>query len=389
MKKLIVVGRGTVGCFTVAHFLRWTDWEIEWMYDSEIKPAAVGEGTTLTIPRNLHNTVNFMNSDMSDVQATLKLGIWKRGWGEAGTEFYHSFPVGHTGMHFNALVLQEYLFEKLIKNPRVTINENNVTSYDDLDSDYVMVCTGSPNKEDLDKHFNIKQSIPVNSCKVFHSPWDFPKFDCTVTFARQHGWVFGIPLQNRCSVGYLYNKDYATEEEIESDVQDVLKEFNLTPNRTNKLSFNNYVRKRNFNQKVCYNGNSSFFLEPLEATSTTIADDINRLAYDMWCGNITLTHANERYNTMLSNVESMICMHYMSGSSYKNKFWEYAKSLGTSKIQEEFKNKTEFFEIIKATLASQSELDFFDNEVGTWNINSYKTNIKNLGIVDQLTEMIK
>lgn len=388
MKKLTVVGRGTVGCFTVAHFLRWTDWEIEWMSDPEIKPTAVGEGTTLKIPENLFENVNFMNSDMHEVYATPKLGIWKRGWGKTGSEFYHSFPAGRTGMHFNAVVLQEYLYNKLIKNPRVVVKESNVTSYDDLDSDFVMVCTGSPSDEDLNNYFDIRHNIPVDSCVVFQCPWNYPIFNYTATFAKSHGWVFGIPLTNRCAIGYLYNRNFATEDEVERDAQDILQQFDLIPASINKIKFNNYIRKRNYNRKVCYNGNASFFLEPLEATSTTTADDVNRMAWDMWMCNITPDDANKKYKTMMDSVESMICLHYISGSCYKNKFWDHAKKISRKKIQEQFAYKTEFYQIVKGSLESKSDLDVFYKDVGTWNIPSYKTNIESLGIRNTLIKMM-
>ena len=35
MKKITIIGRGTAGCVAVTHFLRWTDWEIDWVFDIE------------------------------------------------------------------------------------------------------------------------------------------------------------------------------------------------------------------------------------------------------------------------------------------------------------------------------------------------------------------
>jgi hypothetical protein len=55
MKKISFIGRGTAGCLSILHFLRWTDWEIDWYFDNDIKPQAVGEGATLALPRVLHN----------------------------------------------------------------------------------------------------------------------------------------------------------------------------------------------------------------------------------------------------------------------------------------------------------------------------------------------
>lgn len=59
MKKLAIIGAGTAGCLTVSHFLRFTDWTIDWYIDSSIKPQAVGEGSNLILPKALYNNVNF------------------------------------------------------------------------------------------------------------------------------------------------------------------------------------------------------------------------------------------------------------------------------------------------------------------------------------------
>jgi hypothetical protein len=95
----------------------------------------------------------------------------------------------------------------------------------------------------------------------------------------KHGWIFGIPLQKRVSIGYLYNDELSSLEEVKKDVQNVFKEYQLKPSEiTNHIKFESFYRKQNFNSKVIYNGNSSFFLEPLEATSTHMSANINRLA---------------------------------------------------------------------------------------------------------------
>ena len=42
MKKIAIVGRGTVGCLSVAHYLRYTNWNIDWIYDPLIETTPVG-----------------------------------------------------------------------------------------------------------------------------------------------------------------------------------------------------------------------------------------------------------------------------------------------------------------------------------------------------------
>jgi hypothetical protein len=391
MKKIAIVGRGTVGCLSVAHYLRWTDWEIDWIYDPLIETTPVGEGTNLIFPKSLRYTLEFNSVDLDNINSTPKLGIWKRNWGK-GKEFVHTFYAGEHGLHFNALQLQDYIFTKLKNNPRINLIESNIPHPDSIDSDYVMMCTGSP--KDLTEDYNIRNHIPVNSAMVFQCPWDMPKFLYSLTFAKKFGWVFGIPLKNRCAIGYVYNDQYCTEEEIVTEVQDILDEFNLTPAMTRKLKFRNYSRKKNFDGRVCYNGNASYFLEPLEATSTGFSDFVNRLSFDLWhLKEMNEDTVNYFYNRDLDEIESMICLHYFSGSIYDNDFWRYAKKMGEDMLRTSFKNKNDFAEIVKIALnektSKKSYLNDFKRSVGSWQVSNYMQNIENLEINNELKNLIR
>lgn len=217
MKKVTVIGRGLVGCTAVSHFTRFTNWQVDWIFDPNVNPVPVGEGSTLNLPRLLTNNLNINFHDTDTVNSTAKLGIWKRGWGKSGTDFKHAFPVGNVGIHFNAIQLQNYLFDILTKNPKVSVIEKCVKDIENIDSDFIMVCAGTPTKEQLDDDYYIRQGISVNACLVMQCPWEIPKFNYSLTFARKYGWVFGIPLKNRCSIGYVYNDKFASVDDVIKD----------------------------------------------------------------------------------------------------------------------------------------------------------------------------
>lgn len=385
MKRLAIVGRGTVGCLALVHFLRWTNFEIDWIFDPNIEPTAVGEGTTLQLPKSLRENISFDSSDLDAISSTPKLGIWKRNWGAEGKEFHHSFLSGTTGIHFNAVQFQNYIFDKFHNHPRIRIVEGNFLDYENLDCDYVLVCTGSP--KELDE-YNIHTSIPVNSCVVFQCPWDNPTFLYSATFAKKYGWVFGIPLQNRCSIGYLHDGKMNTEEEIKEDVKDIIDEFKLTPAIQRKISFRNYSKKVNFTGKVVYNGNSSFFLEPLEATSTGFADWITRAAYEVWHGHRSVKSANLDYNRTIDHTEAMIALHYFAGSKFDTPFWKNAEQLATEKLKETLKDEMFLGLILKALNHNNPYYYPEEKELGSWSLRSYVININNLGIKDKLQKLI-
>jgi len=388
MKKICIVGRGTVGCLAVAHFLRWTNWEIEWIYDPNISPTPVGEGTNLALPISLYENLNFDSSSFDKIHSTPKLGIWKRNWGE-GEEFFHCFPAGNHGVHFNAIEFQDYVFKLLENNSRVTCKETNYSDPNNIDSDIIMVCTGSPAK--LTDDFDYKNYIPVNSAMVFQCPWDLPKFLYSLTFAKKYGWVFGIPLKNRCAIGYVFNSDFCTEDDIKEDVQSILDEFDLKPKLVRSLKFYNYSRKINFKDNIIYNGNASFFLEPLEATSTSTSDIINRITIDLFfMKKIDISFANQYYSNYIENIGSMISLHYLSGSVYKNDFWEYAKGLAKNKIECDFKKNNLFSEMMKLCISNDFNYDLNNetSEIGTWTFRSFKQHLDTFKLNETMKNLI-
>jgi len=321
--KIAVIGRGTAGCMSALMLNHKIDAEIEWYFDPSIKPQAVGEGSTLKLPSVLHETLNFSAKDFHEVDATIKTGIYKEDWGSKRKPFLHDFPSPHTAIHFNANKLQDYVHSKL-KN-HINVIPKNVKS-DNVDADFVLDCSGRPDSYEA---FDRVESIPVNAVHVTQCYWEYPRFNYTLAIARPYGWVFGIPLQNRCSVGYLYNKDINTLEEIKEDVLYIFDRFNLTPSEdTNSFSFNNYKRKENFNGNIAYNGNASFFLEPLEATTFGCVANINQDILEHWIGPYSKEESEERYKAHLTACESIIMLHYYSGSSFNTHFWEYAKEKG-------------------------------------------------------------
>jgi len=391
-KKLSIVGKGTVGCMTLAHYLYHTDWDIDWIFDPNVPTTSVGEGTTLPVPNALRTSLSWSTNDLLELGGTIKQGIYKKHWGGSG-DFIHPFPINEMGIHLSAVDLQHKIFDELHKHKRVNVIEDNIKDPHEIDSDFVMMCAGTPKNFD---EYDSRDAISLNSCYVTQCYWDFPKFNHTLTIARPYGWVFGIPLQNRCSIGYLFNRDINTLEEVKDDVVNVFEEFNLEPSdTTNYLEFNSYSRKNIFSEKVVYNGNAAFFLEPLEATSTGNADGINRLAYDIWGEGIP-AHESEYVNSvLLDGVEAMICCHYMAGSEWDNEFWRIAKEKSTAKFKEHLTRNNNLSDILSKALYTDSYGHDYKHpvigvgEYGQWGFYSWRWNIEQLGLTDTIKSMLE
>lgn len=393
-KRLAVIGQGTVGCTAVAWFLKHIpDVQIDWYYDPKIKPTPVGEGTGLGVPLLWRDIDLFpSNQSMLDLQSTPKIGIHKRNWGNEGTEFLHPFSFGEAAVHFSGVTFQELAFRKLRNNPRVTFFERNVDP-EEIDSDYVLVCTGTP--KELNSDFFKADGIPVNAALVSQCPWDSATFDYSLTHAMPNGWIFGIPLRNRCSIGYVHNSDFIDRSQAEQEVSTILSELGLSPSTQNYFNFRNYYRKKNFSDRIVYCGNASFFLEPLEATSLSTSSLILMRATNLWFNKqYSIDQLNEWYIDWMGGVEQMISMHYTAGSVYNNDFWDYAISVGRNRLERAARENQVFINSLVNTYkynkfpTVDSEIDRHFVPNGTWDtFNSFKVNTQGLGLESFIKEL--
>lgn len=385
-KKLAVIGRGTAGAQAIAHFSKWMkDCEIEWHFDPNINPQAVGEGSALSLPTNLAVTLEFNHLDLSQLDGTFKSGIVKQGWGETGEEFFHAFPPPTVSYHFNALKLQDFIYER-VKDKVKMVTHNTQAS--DLDADYIVDCSGRPTSFE---EFYIAESIAVNAVHVNQCYWKHPTFQHTLTIARPYGWVFGIPLTNRCSIGYLYNNKINTLEEVKEDMEYIFKTYGLTPSTTtNSFSFSSYYRKQNFTTRLAYSGNAAFFLEPMEATSISVMDIINRWAFAVWNEGTSTLEANQKYFKYMQQIETFIAMHYLAGSPFKTKFWEQAQHKAETLFSNIHKD-ADFVDLYKKSRHIKTYQECFNvsGEYAQWWAWSFVQNISGLGLYNKLDKLIK
>lgn len=382
-KKLAILGRGTAGCLSLAHFLRQTNWDIDLYYDPNIPQQTVGEGSQLNLPHALYNNLGFQHTDLDLLDGSFKTGILKQGWGSEGTKFFHHFPPPSLAYHFNAVKLQEHILNLARSSSRFKVIEE-YKQHDDIDADFVLDCSGKPVSYE---NYVMADSIPVNSVHVTQCYWNYPKFQYTLTLARPYGWVFGIPLQNRCSIGYMYNNNINTLEEVKEDVKDIFRQYELTPSQdTNSFSFGNYYRKQNFQGRSIYSGNASFFLEPLEATSIYCMNQIQFMALSHWKGGISRDQANTEYSKLLNGVEDVIMLHYFE-SPYKTRFWEMAKQRSRNRLEASLgKNGSNNLKAqVQGVFNPPANVDPARIPFhGSWNHYSFSQNLENLGISKEL-----
>jgi len=388
-KKLIVLGNGTAGCISVSILKKEFPKADISLFFSPQKPAqSVGEGSALSFPRMLKSHLQWDYDAIEDLEYTNKIGILKKNWGK-GNDFFHPFPIGSSGLHFNANKFQEKVLNNI--SSQVNIQEKHIKSHSDLDCDHIIDCSGTPN--DFTDFYQIPY-IPVNAAHIVQCNWIKPEFNYTLTIARPYGWVFGIPLQNRCSIGYLYNKEINTLDEVKEDINNIFKEYNLSPSKNiNSLKFNNYYRKINHEGRVSYNGNTSFFLEPLEATSITTIIRNQLGTNNIIKGNWDNYKANTVYNANIDGIMYMIMVHYLAGSKFNTQFWKEAKN----KAKNFFKNNFSYdfltmYKLSKEYYKNNQILDpnslHSGGDLGTWHIESWNYNLKELNVYNKLDKLL-
>ena len=390
-KRIAVIGSGTAGCISAIHSLRnplkSNSTEIIWYTSPKIPAKSVGEGAFPILSSLLKECLDWGHDDIIKVKGTYKTGIKKKNWGGSG-DFMHSFPIGTNALHFNANIFQETIKTQL--SQEIPIIEKHINNPTEIDSDYIIDCSGTP------KNFNeYYQSpyIPVNNAYITQCYWDSPTFDHTLTIARPYGWVFGIPLQNRCSIGYLFNNSINSLKEVKEDVKNIFKEYKLNPSEsTNNIKFNNYYKKENFTDRIAYNGNASFFLEPMEATSITTVLRTNILATEIIHKNYSPDEQNQIYVDQLRQIECMIMFHYLAGSKFNTPFWEYALNRAENcisnppnpKLFNQVYNLSKIY--TKKNVNNNSPNHSLD--YGLWPPQGFSQNLKNLNLYNKIDKLI-
>lgn len=364
-QKIAIIGKGTAGSLTYNHFRHYTNMDIDVYYDSSIKEQTVGEGTTLNIPEQLNITLGMEFQDLPKINGNFKTSIFYQGFGE--NDYHHNFFMPNISIHMNAVMLQEYIFNHE-KSKSINFIDKNIKNYDEVDADFVIDCSGTP--KNMQDYWNADY-IPVDSALVKQYQWDRPEFTYTLTKAMEHGWVFAIPLANRVSYGYMFNSSFNTHAEVEAELDALVNKESI---HRLEVSFGNYFKKENFTDRVFWNGNASYFLEPMEATSLATVEEVNRKIFDVMAKKKTKEKANLEYEEWFKEVQDIITMHYLAGSKYKTEFWINAKSLAEKCAS----IKTKRFQDILYNY--DNEKYYLDRSYGSWGLPSVRSNIDNLGI---------
>jgi len=316
--KLAIVGAGNAGCITALHYhLYRPDIEIDLYHDSDHHPIErVGQGTITSVTKIISDGLgcDWYNNNIG---ATLKTGILYKNWGTKKDEFFHDFiSMDQVSIHYTP----KKLSDAVLSSGKFNVKEQEITNPEqEIDSDFIIDCRGrkAKDKDNLDTIVN-----PINSVLLA----SLPKRDLLWTEAQAtpNGWTFTVPIEDKLSLGYLYNKDITSKKEAMIDFmyRFGVERIEHVMHFDNYYSFNPFVGER-----TLLNGNQCAFIEPLEATATGLYHYITRVGFDRFIHNLSITECLKLLHKEIYTIQNFILWHYKTGSKFNSPFWSYVKTL--------------------------------------------------------------
>ena len=375
MKKIVIIGGGSAGVWTALHYGYWTQdkvIEVELIYDREIDPFPVGQGTTLDVVKLLWLACG-TDWYHNEIRATPKLGILYENFSKENPKIYNTFPFDLIAMQADPKYLQKYI----LNSGLFAVKERNVTDLDTVDADVIFDCRGNTDKDDIEYE---SLYCPVNSVLLAISTMHDNAQNWTRTVATPDGWTFVIPnTTDTTSYGYLYNKDITPLETAKTNFSELFgKEF---PNemKTFNLSFESYMAKEPLRidsngRKIILNGNRLAFLEPMEATAIGFYLNVAKVTFD-WIINghkdeFRMNDITSQINKIIHELHTFISWHYVRGSVYDTPFWREAQVETTAMFEKPNKDFQDVVNFVKS-------IDYIDcrawtQEYGQWKADSIK-----------------
>ena len=173
---------------------------------------------------------------------------------------------------------------------------------------------------------------------------DHPIEPFTTSLSMKNGWCWNIELRDRITRGYVHSSAFCSEDEAIDELK-AMSPQNGDDVRT--ISFPSGRLERHWVNNVVAIGNSSGFVEPIEATALlVVTDQINyasKILLDSYgdVPDMMRDKECERVRIIWDDIRDFIVAHYKFNKHFDTPFWEQCRndcSLG---------NATEFYEYYK------------------------------------------
>jgi hypothetical protein len=375
-KKLIVLGKNLTAADSVAYFKRLTDWEIEWRYEQNSIAYDFVYDSKEIYPRFLYDFLNFRSADLLYLNGGVNFGNHKQGWGSAGTPYLCDYPPGMHGYGFDNQRLLT-LYQDVVPDNRVTMVEGIPNNPEELDTDFILDCRDLP---DSFADYTTVDSITTNRILLKKYAVTGQTFFDVKNHARQHGWLYVVPTMDQIIVGYIFNSQINSDQDIETEFAQVETDFDLSnPTSSTFINFQNYYRNSVHAGRISYNSHMAFNGDPLDTASHSIEAIINQSALGIWQGNFLEDKSNVTYINKIKEHFHTLCIHYMAGSVYNTPFWANAKTKALEGF-ETFKPDSNKFNYLLERVVTDLRTHINTFTYGSWHPYYFHINIKGLGL---------
>lgn len=184
--------------------------------------------------------------------------------------------------------------------------------------------------------------LPCDRAWALSSDLDDEYFATTRCTAREAGWQWRIPLQNRLGTGYVFSSRFTTEERA----REVLLENLDGPAQGDPrlIRFRSGRRKNSWHKNCIALGLASGFLEPLESTSIYMSQVAVNFLMRLFPEQKIDPALAEEYNRLVdieyTRVRDFLVLHYHASGERTGDLWKHVQ---TMKLPDSLSEKMEIF----------------------------------------------
>lgn len=164
-------------------------------------------------------------------------------------------------------------------------------------------------------------TLPVDSAIPFSLPLDGPRLPQTDAIALESGWAWKIPVEDRFGCGYVFDSQFASDEDARNTIKQHFPEADLTDR---VLRFKSGYLDEIWKQNVVSIGVSTGFLEPLEATSIWMSILLLKEFFKSHLpqnDRFARRKFNEYHRTLMERTIDFLYIHYCGGRT-DSPFWK-------------------------------------------------------------------
>ncbi len=258
-----------------------------------------------------------------------------------------SSKLSSASCHFDSLKFAAWLKSKAQTRPNITHVDDVLSRFSQdaetglvtevvtkkgqhIGGDFFLDCTGlrrmlfqpayQPQWIDYSRYIKVDSAMPTFAA---HAEGErMPVY--TAARAMRHGWMWQIPTQSRLGNGYVYSSQYASDEQVIAEQQELGIDVGENP-RILRFQPGKFATQMQGN--VCAIGLSGGFIEPLEATTIHIMFVQIRILAELllpYYSPQASDALSQKYNTLIATMYNdfvdFVSFHYRTGRMDSD-FW--------------------------------------------------------------------